>query len=163
MGFLIALSFPAVMIVAAVSDLRTMTIPNWLVIVLGALFPAFAVTVGIPASMIAFHLATGMAVLFATFGLFAAGWMGGGDAKLIAAAALWLGPSAMLMSFMLWTSILGGCLTLAFLLARACLSPTTGWSSVDRLLNRHSGIPYGVAIGAAGVLTTPDLLSAFSV
>ncbi len=153
-------AFPIAMILAAASDLATMTIPNRLVLGLTACFPIFALAAGWSAGEMAIHALAGIAVLAMTFGCFAAGWMGGGDAKMIAAAGLWLGPSDTLATFALWTSVFGGGLTLAFLLARACLSPTTGLASVDRLLSRDTGIPYGVAIGAAGLLVTPSLFAA---
>lgn len=150
--------FPIAMLLAAVSDLASMTIPNKLVAILAAAFPAYALAAGWPLDVVAFHAATGFAVLLVTFGCFAAGWMGGGDAKLLAAIAIWLGPTQMLSSFMVWTACLGGALTLAFLAARSRLSPTTGHVSLDRLLRADSGIPYGVAIAGAGLLSVPALL-----
>ncbi|WP_061938467.1 prepilin peptidase [Aureimonas sp. AU22] len=155
--------FPIALFAAALSDLKSMTIPNWMVGFLAVCFLPFALTAGLSPTAVGMHVLTGGAVLTVTFCCFAAGWMGGGDAKLIAAAAVWLGPTPALLSFAIWTSLLGGVLTLAFLLARACLSPTTGLASVDRLLHADTGIPYGVAIGGAGLIMTPSLLAALPV
>lgn len=160
MTWCLLLAFPAAMVAAALHDLATMEIPNWLVLALAASFVAYAAALGPPWWPLAAHLGFGFAVLLVTFGCFAAGWMGGGDAKLLAAAALWLGPGPDFFSFILWTSIFGGALTLAVLLARRCLSPTTGHPSLDRLLSSDTGIPYGVAIGAAGLMGFPAMLAA---
>ncbi|WP_294644578.1 prepilin peptidase [uncultured Aureimonas sp.] len=159
MASLLVLVFAAAMIAAALTDLASMTIANRLVVALAAAFLPFGLAAGLTATAFLLHLAAGMGVLAITFGCFAAGWMGGGDAKLMAAVALWLGPTPELASFALWTSILGGVLTLAFLAARSLLSPTTGLAPVDRLLRSDTGIPYGVAIGAAGLAMVPAMLA----
>ena len=83
--------FPALMIGAAVSDLFTMTIPNRLAVGLIAAFFAFAIVQQMSPAVIGMHVLAGLAVLVITFGLFAFGWIGGGDAKLAAATALWMG------------------------------------------------------------------------
>ncbi len=117
MASLLVLVFAAAMIAAALTDLASMTIANRLVVALAAAFLLFGLAAGLTATAFLLHLAAGLGVLAITFGCFAAGWMGGGDAKLMAAVALWLGPTPELASFALWTSILGGVLTLAFLAA----------------------------------------------
>ncbi|WP_416356431.1 A24 family peptidase [Aureimonas phyllosphaerae] len=162
MAMVLLLAFPLAMVAAAASDLASMTISNRLVVLLSAVFPLFAFAAGMPPGAIALHGAAGLAVLAITFGCFAAGWMGGGDAKLLAAASLWLGPTPLLLTFVVWTSIFGGALTLMFLLARTCLSPTTGRPAVDRLLEPSTGIPYGVAIGLAGLAITPALIASMT-
>ena len=85
------LIFPALMAYAAASDLLTMTIPNRLSLALVAGFAAFAILAGLSMQAVLLHLGAGAAVLAASFALFAFGWIGGGDAKLAAATALWLG------------------------------------------------------------------------
>jgi prepilin peptidase CpaA len=159
MASLLVLVFAGIMVAAAAIDLASMTIANRLVVALAAAFFLFGLAAGFTPTVFLLHLAAGSSVLAITFGCFAAGWMGGGDAKLISAVALWLGPTPELASFMLWTSILGGVLTLAFLAARSLLSPTTGLAPVDRLLRSDTGIPYGVAIGAAGLAMVPAMLA----
>ncbi len=75
------LFFPALMVFAAVSDLLTMTISNRLSITLSFLFIVMAFACGLSAAEIFWHLACGAAMLVLTFGMFARGWIGGGDAK----------------------------------------------------------------------------------
>jgi prepilin peptidase CpaA len=144
--------FPIAMLSAAATDLATMTIPNRLVAALGAGFLAFALLSGWSAPAIGLHLVVGLAALAITFGFFSAGWMGGGDAKLVAATALWLGPGPDLMRYAVLASIFGGLLTALLIGVRLVVRPTTGFASADRLLDRASGIPYGVALGAAGMV-----------
>ena len=79
--------------------------------------------------------------------MFALRWLGGGDAKIMAALILWLGPAAVL-PFLLWTAIAGGALALILLTARSRLPALAGigpaW--VGRLMEPKGDIPYGVAI-----------------
>src|ERR1700737_4770270 len=85
------LLFPVLMVFAAISDLLTLTISNRISIALAVLFIAMAFACRLPATEILWHLACGGAMLIFGFGLFARGWIGGGDAKLAAATAIWLG------------------------------------------------------------------------
>src|SRR5690348_14857479 len=85
------LLFPALMAFAASSDLLTMTISNRISLILAGGFLVLAVSIGMPLTEIGMHIAAGFAVLAVAFACFAFGWIGGGDAKLAAATALWLG------------------------------------------------------------------------
>src|SRR3954468_2762870 len=89
--FAALLVFPALMAYAGVSDLLTMTIPNKVSLALVIAFAAFVVIGGLSFDAILVHVAAGALVLVTCFGMFARGWIGGGDAKLAAATALWLG------------------------------------------------------------------------
>ena len=95
------------------------------------------------------HLGIGLVCLAVCFGMFAAGWMGGGDAKLLAASALWIGPEGIL-AFGVLVAFFGGALALALLSARSVLVPVTGFAATDRLLTKGTGVPYGIAIAGAG-------------
>ncbi len=148
--------FLSAMVMVILADTVSMTIPNRLVGVVVGAFCVLAWSAGLPLTSVGWHLATGLGVLALTFGAFALGWMGGGDAKLIAATALWFGPSAALIDYIFLASLFGGVLTIAIMLARAVMRPTTGHASLDRLLDAKSGIPYGVALGAAGILVCLD-------
>lgn len=141
--------FPLLMIFAAVSDILTMTIPNRVSLLLIAGFAAMA-PAGLSVGTIGLHVLIAAACLAVTFGFFAAGWMGGGDAKLFAAAALWFGPSELLVQFVLLSAVYGGVLTLGLLSLRRML-PVCGIGFLDRLLHHETGIPYGIALGAAGL------------
>lgn len=145
--------FPFAMLYAAFSDLVSMTIANRVPVILSVAYIGIALVLGIPATEIVAHLGVGLACLAVTFGFFAAGWMGGGDAKLIAATALWFGPTQTLMEYLVISSIFGGILTIGLITARIKLVPVTGIDFVDHLLERETGIPYGIALGAAGLTT----------
>lgn len=153
MNTLLLLIFPAMMALAAFSDLFTMKISNRLVMVLAAAFFPLAFVAGLSLGAVGMHLALGAGVLAATFAMFAAGWIGGGDAKLAAATALWLGPE-LALTYFLYASLLGGALTLALLVARTQALPVrlVGVEWIARLHHRKTGIPYGIALAAAGLL-----------
>ena len=88
--------FPALVIVAAVHDLTTFTIPNWISLALVALFLPAALIAGLSLGQLGMAAAVGFVLLCVGIGMFAMGWIGGGDAKLLAAAGLWLGwPAAL--------------------------------------------------------------------
>ena len=108
------LLFPALMAFAASSDLFTMTISNRVTLILVAGFFALALFTGMNLDAVLSHSAAALAVLAVTFTFFAQGWIGGGDAKLAAATALWLGFDH-LMPYLLYASIFGGVLTLAMI------------------------------------------------
>ena len=148
--------FPLVMIVAAVSDLLSMTISNRLTAGFALGFLAVAVYCGIGAEQIALHLSAGFAMLTLGFGCFAFGWIGGGDAKFLAATAVWLGWSP-LFEYALYASLFGGALTLAIVMARKVPMPKflqrQAWAA--RLHNASQGIPYGVAMAASGLVIYP--------
>src|ERR1700757_2803569 len=83
--------FPALMAFAAASDLFTMTISNRISLALVAGFALLAAFGGMGTHDVMLHLAAGAIVLVCAFTFFAMGWVGGGDAKLASAIALWLG------------------------------------------------------------------------
>jgi prepilin peptidase CpaA len=149
--------FPAAMIYAAASDLVTMTISNRLSIGLFLGFFLVAVLIGMPLAEIGRHLIAGAIVLVFAFGFFARGWIGGGDAKLAAATALWLGL-AHLMDYLLVAAVIGGMLTLVILQARRWPLPRPlarrPW--IARLHAIETGIPYGIALAAAGLIVYPE-------
>lgn len=149
---LVALAvFAGLLIYAACSDVATMTIPNWVSIVLAGLFIPAALINAMPLAGIGMHLAFGFAVLLIGFLLFQFGVLGGGDAKLIAAAAVWTGAAA-IGPFLLWTALAGGVLALVLLLTRARVKPDDARPAfVNRLLRPKGGVPYGVAICAGGL------------
>src|SRR5205807_1045190 len=106
--------FPAMMAFAASSDLLTMTISNRVSVALLAGFFIMAALIGMSGEQVMWHAGTALGVLTVAFVFFACGWIGGGDAKLAAATALWLGPEQM-MNYFLYASILGGILTFAMI------------------------------------------------
>jgi prepilin peptidase CpaA len=149
--------FPALMTFSASSDLFSMKISNRVSIALAIGYPVLAIAVGVPPITIATNLACGMAVLVLTFFMFTRGWIGGGDAKLAAATAPWLGW-ALMLDYSLLTSVLGGALTLGILLSRR--TPLPSWAArldwVARLHHPDNGVPYGIALAAAGLFLYPS-------
>ena len=110
--------FPALLILAALSDATSYTIPNRIsLLLLAAFFPA-ALALGRPMGEIGVDVAVGAIALVAAMAMFAAGWIGGGDAKLFAVASLWLGWSAAPV-FVMATALAGGGLALMLLNVRA--------------------------------------------
>lgn len=153
LNLLLVSLLPGLVIVAALKDLTSMTIPNWIsgLLIVGFVPAAWAAGLGMAA--VGGHLAAGALALAVGIGLFAGRVIGGGDAKLMAAAALWLGwGSAGLAA--LWIGLFGGAFCLLLILARRGFQPYAsglgGWAG--RLLEPKGDIPYGVAI-CAGVLT----------
>jgi prepilin peptidase CpaA len=154
--FLLLTIFPGAMALAAANDLFTMTVPNRLALALVAFFFVMAPMVGLGWSDIGLHVALALAALAVTFALFSFGWIGGGDAKLFAATCLWLGPEA-LFTYSIYTALLGGALTLMLLFWRRLPLPvmltSQGW--LTRLHSPKEGVPYGIALAAAGLLVYP--------
>ena len=151
------LIFPALMAYAAASDLLTMTIPNRVSIALIAGFVLLAGFSGMPLATFGMHLAAGLIVLLVAFGCFAMGWVGGGDAKIAAAASIWFGFDHVLI-YLIYASLLGGGLTLLLLELRQWPLPYP-FSRQEWALRIHakdSGIPYGIALGLAGLIVYPD-------
>jgi prepilin peptidase CpaA len=150
-------AFAGCLIYAAFSDVATLTIPNWVSVAMAAVFPAAALARGMPLGDIGVHLAFGVAVLAVGFFLFQANIFGGGDAKLLAAAAIWTG-SAAFVPFLFGTAVAGGLLAIALLAARQFIKPSEAQPSfVTRLLKQQEGIPYGLAIMAGGLMALPAL------
>ena len=149
---------PFCMAFAAVSDLLSMTIANRVSLILVAAFLVLAPLTGMDWGQYGMHIAVFAAVLCATFGLFAAGGMGGGDAKLIAATSIWIGYSITLFEYVLVSAIAGGALTLFILWYRGSpLAAYTGGNPLLRhLADKDAGVPYGVALAAGGLLVYPE-------
>lgn len=150
------LLFPAMMAFAASSDLITMTISNRVSLTLGAGFLALALVTGMGMAELGSHLGAGVLVLVVAFVFFSRGWIGGGDAKLAAATALWLGFDQ-LLPYMLYASLLGGVLTFAMIQFRTIPLPAAlvGQAWAERLHRMDTGIPYGIALAAAALLVYP--------
>jgi prepilin peptidase CpaA len=135
-----------------------MTIPNRLCAVLAILFLPAALALAMPPAALALHLLAGAVVLLFGVLFFARGWIGGGDAKIAAAAALWLGFDA-LLPFLTLSALFGGFLTVGIVILRAHMLPAFAlrpW--LLRLHDPKAGIPYGVAIAAGAIAAFPESL-----
>jgi len=153
-----SLIFPILMAYAAASDLLSMRLPNWLTFAVAASFAALALLFGMPLETIGANYLCGLAVLAGGFALFAFGWIGGGDAKLAAGIAAWLGFQGML-DFLVLSAILGGALTLLILQMRRLPLPALlrGENWIVRLHDTKEGVPYGVALAAAALHVYPSV------
>lgn len=150
----IMLIFPAAMAFAAASDLISMTISNRLSFVLMGGFVVLALWSGMGLEQAGWHVVGGLAVLAVGFAMFAFGWIGGGDAKLAASTALWLGFSFQLLEYLVVSALFGGALTVLMLTYRNYPVPKLlhGQAWAMRLHHEAEGVPYGMAL-AAGALT----------
>jgi len=151
------LLFPALMAFAAASDLFTMTISNRVSLALTAGFLVLALLSGMGLYDILSHIGAGAAVLTVTFACFAFGWVGGGDAKVAAAAALWFGFGH-LLNYLVYASLFGGALTLLLLQFRQWPLPfgLAGQAWLARLHAKESGIPYGIALAIGALMIYPE-------
>jgi prepilin peptidase CpaA len=149
--------FPALMAFAAASDLFTMTISNRVSVALVAGFLALALLSGMGFYEILAHVGAGATVLVVAFACFAMGWVGGGDAKVAAAAALWFG-FAHLLDYLLYASLFGGALTLLLLQFRQwpLPYPFAGQAWLLKLHAKESGIPYGIALAIGALMIYPE-------
>jgi len=148
--------FPALVIVGALSDVTTMTIPNRISLALIVLFFPVAFLAGMDFMSVVSHVGVGLVGLVIGMVMFALRWIGGGDAKMTAAAAMWLGVSGA-PHFLLWIGVTGGLFAVFLLQARALGQPYAARAPrwVGRLLQPKGDIPYGVAICAGALMAFP--------
>jgi prepilin peptidase CpaA len=149
--------FPALVIVGALSDITTMTIPNWISLALIGLFFPAALAAHLSFAEVAVNVGVGVAALVIGMVMFALRWVGGGDAKMMAAASLWLGLTG-LPSYILWVAISGGIFAVLLMQARmwgqAYAHRAPPW--VGKLLQPKGDIPYGVALCAGALAAFPQ-------
>lgn len=160
---LILFVLPSLLLAAAIWDLASYTIPNFLQLALLAAFALLMVVHPLSASDFAMHLLAGFIGLVAGFTLFSFGYIGGGDAKLFACIALWFGIND-LLPYTLIASVFGGALTLGLLAMRnwplPALLASQNW--LLRLHDDREGIPYGAALaaGAFFILSQAEIFQA---
>lgn len=154
----LAAAFAGLVLFGAIRDLVSYTIPNWISLAIIGLFPVAAFAAGLALPTVGLHLGIGVAVLIAAMAMFAFRWIGGGDAKMFAAAALWMGWPAV-VDFVLWTAITGGVLAAALMSLRtAALRPMvlSGPPWLIKLSEPGGAAPYGVAIAAGALVALPQ-------
>jgi len=155
---IVVLLFPLGLVYAAFRDLVSYEIPNWLSVALVVDFLVAAALAGLPPAEIGLQLAAGALFLAIGAVLFAFRLLGGGDGKLMAACAVWVGWSQM-VRFVVIVALVGGVFAFAVLLARrfGVLQLWSQWAWVDRLQEAGQGIPYGIAIVAGALTVFPQL------
>jgi prepilin peptidase CpaA len=156
-SFLSITVFPVLMIVAGAGDALTLRIPNWLTAGAVFLFFPMAALTGMPLVELSLHLAVGAALFAVGFMLFTAGLFGGGDAKLLAAAALWFGWPQ-LVPFLVLTVFAGGILALCVGLWSLVMlaGGMPGASLKERFKALKPNVPYGYAFAIGAILAFPD-------
>ncbi|HEV2651017.1 MAG TPA: prepilin peptidase [Rhizomicrobium sp.] len=154
-GILLAV-FPGLLALAAAWDLASYTIPNRIQLVMIAVFAVFVLIAGLTLAQLGMHLLAGLIGLAVGFALFALGYVGGGDAKLFACIALWLGLGN-LLEYSLTASIFGGLLAGVLLTLRQIPLPPMALNQawIVRLHDSKSGIPFGVALSVAAIALLP--------
>ncbi|MGL5117179.1 MAG: prepilin peptidase, partial [Beijerinckiaceae bacterium] len=90
-AFMLGVVLPGLLAYACFSDLFSMTLSNRLCLTVVAAFGVFAAASGMPLAVVGWHLLAGLVVFAVVFGMFAAGWIGGGDAKFVVGIAMWMG------------------------------------------------------------------------
>jgi prepilin peptidase CpaA len=149
--------FAGLLVYAACTDVASLTIHNWVSIALALAFSPIALLARMPLTEIGIHYLFGFGLLAIGFFLFQARIIGGGDAKLLASAAIWTGFTAF-APFIFWTAMAGGLMALGLLVVRRSFAPATAQPAfVNRLLTPKSGVPYGVAIMVGGLMALPSL------
>jgi prepilin peptidase CpaA len=149
--------FPAGVILAALKDATSFTIPNW---ISGALVLAFfpvALAAHLPVGILGMSVLAAVLAVLVGMGMFAMGWCGGGDAKLMAASLLWLGWQGLPM-FLMVTGLAGGAVAAGLVTARrhelaGWVPGAPGW--IGRLLTPGEDLPYGLAIAAGALAAFP--------
>ena len=153
----VLLAFPLCLVLAALTDFLEMTIPNRIPIILLGAFFVVAPFVGLTWAGFGLHLLAGLIVFSAGFALFALNVMGGGDAKLLTAAAVWYGLGPSLLSFLVHVAYLGGILTILLLILRARSNSVLAMGlPLPHSLIGAKKVPYAIAIGLAGLMTYPQ-------
>lgn len=148
---------PLCLVIAALTDFLEMTIPNWISVALILAFLVISPFSGLSLIELGWHVAAAGIVFTACFALFAVNVMGGGDAKILTAAALWFGFNHSLFEFLVFTGYLGGLLTIIVLLLRANWDKlATVGVKLPQTLMVAKKIPYGIAIGGAGLMAYPS-------
>ncbi len=163
LAFFIIMVFAAGMLTAAIRDASTMTIPNWasllilggFILVIPFMWSSWA-AIGSPWSILGEHAAVGITVFVAGFVIFAFGWLGGGDAKLMAATAFWWQWPDLLL-YLVYTTFAGGVLAILIVFGRKFIPAqalTMPW--LHRLMKDETKMPYGLALAFGALVTLPQ-------
>jgi len=150
MAFTLLLLFFGLCTYAAIYDIRTMLIPNWLNLTLAVSFLPFCLFALPGWATLGWHFLAGTIAFVLCFLLFQIGSFGGGDAKMIPGVVLWLGPDAVL-PFLMGMAFTGGPLGIIVIIARRTVPEHAIPGFAAKTLQKGKGMPYGPAI-AAGAL-----------
>jgi len=141
------------MIVAAYKDATTMKIPNWISVMIFLSFLLIAPFVLDSWSVFGTHLLVGTSVFLFGFAVFAGGWLGGGDAKLMAATSFWWQWTD-LLHYIVYTTLAGAVIAIFILWGRKFVpAQVLGNDWLYKLVKDEKNMPYGLALAFGGIMT----------
>ncbi len=142
-----------IMLAAAFSDFKQLRISNKLCLALVAVFPVFVLSSPAEVPWLQ-HIAVAAAVMLVGFGMYAFRLLGGGDVKMLAAAALWAGPK-LIAALLMYTTLAGGILAMAFAFVafgHHIVRQTQSQPAAQPVQPWHkTPVPYGIAIACGGI------------
>lgn len=158
----ITLVFVGICLFAAIRDLATLTIPNWLNLSLALLFIPACLAVMPGWETVGWHVVAGIVAFIISVLLFMTGVFGGGDAKMIPGIILFVGPQGS-ADFVYAMALSGGVLALGVILARKMVPAHAAPGFAFETLQEQKGVPYGIAIalGAFWALPASPFLTNF--
>lgn len=156
--FLCFTLFPTLLMVAAIWDVLTFKIPNWLTLLTAALFFPMALATGLPLDGVVWHIAAGILLFAVGFIMFQFNLLGGGDAKMLAAAGLWFGMTN-IYGFILLAAF-AGFLQVSFMVATSFIMLSLDIADVSdkskrlwgKLVSMTPNVPFGFAIALGGIV-----------
>ena len=156
------LAFVSLLFWAALSDFLSFKIPNFISILLVLLYFFALLPSNWDFSQLVSNLTTAVGVLTICFLLFMRGYIGGGDAKLLAAISLWTGVEG-LSTFIFFTTLSGGGIALLLIIFRyfSLSEKLKNCCCIKQLYDEKSYVPYAIAI-AGGALATLDEVLVFA-
>ena len=164
------------MIWAALSDVRKYILSNRLCLSVVLLYPIFITSLyvnGTPPTLeyIAYSVGIALVIFSVLVALFAYGYIGGGDVKLIPGVALWAGPS-LIVNFLLITTLCGGLiavLIISFQYVKKYLTKEKSSENINLSMsqssqskNEENNIPYGIGISTGGLYVAFKLFQALN-
>jgi prepilin peptidase CpaA len=156
--FLCVALLPTLLIVAATCDVLTFKIPNWLTLLMAALFFPMALAAGLPLNGFAWSIAGGILLFSVGFIMFQFNVLGGGDAKMLAAAGLWFGM-ANIYSFIMM-AVIAGLLQVSFMVSWSLIMLSLDLADISdkskkffgKLQSMTPNVPFGFAIALGGIV-----------
>ena len=147
------LLFVVLMLTAAGFDVATYRIPNLLVLAVLVVFAVLAILHRNDVDWLS-HAGTFILMLGVGVFLYSIGQMGAGDAKLLAATALWTGGVYAMIALLFWVSLCGLAGMLIILVSRILALRVGEAKLLPRVLQKKQGIPYGVGIGPGAIIAS---------
>lgn len=137
-----------ILLYAALSDLRSLTIPNQVPVFIIGVFAVALLWAPDSFAPLSAHFLSAVILFIVTFFMFAFNVMGAGDSKLLAALGFWI-PLGQLPEFILWMTVSGAVLAAFALYIKKSGRLKSLATQSDWIAGLHEGksaVPYGVAI-----------------